>query len=64
MQADTFNPIPSFREARAAFADGYWRSVLRSARGCVVEAARLSGQSRSSTYWWIDKLGLDVEAFR
>lgn len=58
-------PAPiDFRQARDDFERDYVARVLRSVGGNVTEAARVSGMSRRHFYEKIEKLKIDLDAFK
>lgn len=56
--------IRDFRDARNEFEANYLRTVLRTCRGNVSEAAKRAGMSRRSFYEKVEKLRIDLSEFK
>lgn len=56
--------IRDFRDARNEFEANYLRTVLRTCRGNVSEAAKRSGMSRRSFYEKVEKLQIDLSDYK
>ena len=61
---DPARPLPSLREARAAFESAYLMAVLERAGGSITQAARQAGRNRTDFYDLLRRHGLSLADFK